>query len=53
MFLLQLLLKQTNKKLPNCACRLPHAHSLCLPTTESPDGEEHMYGREALKERLG
>lgn len=52
MFLLQPFLKQTNKKIPNCACRLPHAHSSCLPTPESPGREEHMYGGEALKERL-
>lgn len=39
MFQLQLLLKQTNKKIPDCVCRLPHAHSSCLPTTESPGGE--------------
>lgn len=39
MFLLQFLLKQTNKVIPGCVCRLPHVHSSCLPTTESPGGE--------------
>lgn len=32
MFLLQFLLKQTNKEIPDCVCRLPHALSSCLPT---------------------
>lgn len=48
MFLLQFLLKQTNKEVPGCVCRLPHVHSSSLPTTVTRR-RRHKHGEELLK----